>query len=83
MVQKIFSIIFQFTILPERFENIFDAVESGMFQYFLKTNSTKKKPVVIVAPPSVLENIAIRGTFTNGRCIKSFFEAKKLYLYYE
>ena len=76
-VQKKFSIIFQFSFLTEGIQNIFDVAESWMFEYFLKINSTKTL-MVIVAPPSVLENIVIRGTFINGCCIRFVSEAKNL-----
>ena len=76
-LQKQFSVIFQFTFLTEGVQNIFNAAELWMFEYFLKVNSSKTL-MLIVAPPSVLDSIIIKGTFINGCCIRFVSEAKNL-----
>lgn len=76
-LQKQFSVIFQFTFLTEGVQNIFNAAELWMFEYFLKVNSSKTL-MLMVAPPSVLDSIIIKGTFINGCCIRFVSEAKNL-----
>ena len=70
-------VIFQFTFLTEGVQNIFNAAELWMFEYFLKVNSSKTL-MLMVAPPSVLDSIIIKGTFINGCCIRFVSEAKNL-----
>ena len=76
-IQRQFSIAFQFNFLTEGITNIFEAAEEWMLDYFLKINSTKTL-FIIVAPPSVMEQILIKGAFVNNSCIRFVTEAKNL-----
>ena len=76
-VQKKFNLIFQFSFLSEGINNIYNTAEKWMLEYFLKINCGKTL-LMIVAPPSVLTNIHIKGTFINGCCIRFVSEAKNL-----
>ena len=76
-VQKQFGVLFQFQFLSRGIENIYNAAEVWMFEFFLMINCSKTL-LMIVAPPSVMEQILIKGSFINGCCIRFVSEAKNL-----
>ena len=76
-LQKQFNLVFQVEVLGENLERCFEFIESWMREYFLKLNATKTK-IMIIAPPSVRENLIINGTFVNGKCIRFVECAKNL-----
>ena len=76
-VQKQFGVLFQFQFLSSGIENIYNAAEEWMFEFFLMINCSKTL-LMIVAPPSVMEQILIKGSFINGCCIRFVSEAKNL-----
>ena len=76
-VQKQFGVLFQFQFLSRGIENIYNAAEAWMFEFFLMINCSKTL-LMIVAPPSVMEQILIKGSFINGCCIRFVSEAKNL-----
>ena len=76
-VQKQFGVLFQFQFLSSGIENTYNAAEEWMFEFFLMINCSKTL-LMIVAPPSVMEQILIKGSFINGCCIRFVSEAKNL-----
>ena len=76
-LQKQFNLVFQIEVLGENLEKCFSVIDDWMREYFLKLNATKTK-IMIVAPPSVRQDIIINGTFINGKCIRFVDCAKNL-----
>lgn len=76
-LQKQFNLVFQIEVLGENLEECFKVIDSWMQEYFLKLNATKTK-IMIVAPPSIRQDIIINGTFINGKCIRFVDCAKNL-----
>ena len=74
---KEFNVMFQFEILGEGIEKCFREIDDWMKEFFLKLNPSKTK-IMIVAPPSIRQQILINGTFINGQCIRFVDCAKNL-----
>ena len=74
---KQFNVLFQVEVLGDDLQKSFQAIDDWMSEYFLKLNATKTK-IMIVAPPSIREEILVNGTFINGKCIRFVDCAKNL-----
>jgi hypothetical protein len=59
---KQFNVLFQVEVLGDDLQKSFQAIEDWMSEYFLKLNATKTK-IMIVAPPSVREEISCQWHF--------------------
>ena len=77
---KGFNLVFQVEVLVEGIQKTFDVIENWMKENFLKLNSDKTQ-IMIVAPEGILEDILIKGTFINGKCIRFVKSAKNLGVY--
>ena len=74
---KQFNLLFQVEVLGDDLRKSFQAIEDWMSEYFLKLNATKTK-IMIIAPPSIREQIIVNGTIINGKCIRFVDCAKNL-----
>ena len=76
-IRKHFSPIFQVKALGMNIDRCFQVITAWMNEFFLGLNSSKTK-ILVVAPPSVQNNILVKGTFIDGRCIRFVDSAKNL-----
>ena len=74
---KPFNLVFQVQVLGEDLEKCFHIIELWMKEYFLKLNTSKTK-IMIIAPPSIRNEILIKGCFVKGKCIRFVNVAKNL-----
>ena len=74
---KHFVAVFQSDVLGGQINDCLRNVSSWMDTYFLKLNKSKTK-ILVLAPPSVLCNIRIYGTFLDEGCIRFVDCAKNL-----
>lgn len=72
-----FVATFQSDVLGGQINDCLRSVSSWMNTYFLKLNKSKTK-ILVLAPPSVLCNIRIHGTFLDEGCIRFVDCAKNL-----
>ena len=69
--------VLQVHALGEDIQHCFDEISHWMNEYFLRLNASKTK-ILVVIPPSLRNQIVIRGTFINGDCIRFVHSAKNL-----
>ena len=74
---KPFLPIFQVHALGDDIRYCFGKITDFMNEFFLKLNAGKTKLLVIM-PPSLSQEVRIRGTFINGVCIRFVTSAKNL-----
>ena len=74
---KTFLPWFQLTAFREDIQNCFDMISKWMNHFFLCLNTNKTK-ILIIAPPSLRNQIIINGIFINNKCIRFVSSAKNL-----
>ena len=74
---KSFLPVFQTEVLGNGINDCMQAVAMWMNEYFLKLNKSKTK-ILVLAPPSVMSSIVIKGTFIESSCIRFVNCAKNL-----
>ena len=74
---KQFILTLKVTALGNDIRNCLDVIGKWMVEFFLCLNESKTK-ILIVAPPSVLENIIISGVILEAACIRFVDSAKNL-----
>ena len=76
-ISKQFSPMFQVDTLGKNLNQCFQEISLWMNKHFLKLNSSKTK-ILVIAPPSVKNDIIINGTFIDNKCIRFVDCAKNL-----
>ena len=76
-ISKQFSPMFQVATLGKNLNQCFQEISLWMNKHFLKLNSSKTK-ILVIAPPSVKNDIIINGTFIDNKCIRFVDCAKNL-----
>lgn len=74
---KQFLISLQRKALGDDIVNCLNYIGAWMNEFFLKLNPTKTK-ILVLAPPSILAEIVIRGVFIGSECIRFVTSAKNL-----
>lgn len=74
---KTFHPLFQIEALAGDIQKCFNLVSNWMKEFFLCLNPEKTKILVII-PPSIRNEITIKGTFINGKCVRFSHAAKNL-----
>ena len=72
-----FNPIFQIRSLGHKIQQCFDVISNWMNQYFLRLNAEKTK-ILVICSPTVRNEILIKGTFINGKCIRFVSNAKNI-----
>ena len=73
---KQFLVCLQRKALGEDIVDCLNHISIWMNEFFLKLNPTKTK-ILVIAPPSVLSEVIIRGVFIGKECIRLVQSAKK------
>ena len=76
-LMKSFLPIFQINALDDELNRCFELIAEWMNTFFLKLNPSKTK-ILLIVPPSVKNDIVIRGTYINEKCIRFVKSAKNL-----
>ena len=74
---KTFLPWFQVSAFNEDIQHCFNMISKWMNHFFLCLNANKTK-ILIIAPPSIRNDIIIKGTFINNKCIRFVSSAKNL-----
>ena len=74
---KSFLPVFQVEVLGSGINDCLQNVSRWMDEFFLKLNKVKTK-ILVLAPPSILSQIEIKGIFTENTCIRFVSCAKNL-----
>ena len=74
---KQFMISFQRQALGENIQNLLEHIGQWMSEYFLCLNQGKTK-ILVLAPPSIQEEIVIGGVFLKNVCIRFVTSVKNL-----
>ena len=73
---KAFLPVLQVTALNNDIQYCFQMIATWMNKLFLCLNASKTK--ILIVPPSLRDEIVIRGTFINDKCIRFVSSAKNL-----
>ena len=68
--------VLQVTALNNDIQYCFQMIATWMNKLFLCLNASKTK--ILIVPPSLRDEIVIRGTFINDKCIRFVSSAKNL-----
>ena len=74
---KTFLPWFQVSAFTEDIQQCFYMISKWMNHFFLCLNASKTK-ILIIAPPSIRNEIVMKGTFINDKCIRFVTSAKNL-----
>ena len=74
---KSFLPVCQMEVLGSGINDCLQSVAIWMNEYFLKLNKSKTK-ILVLAPPTVMSSIAIKGTFIENKCMRFVSSAKNL-----
>ena len=72
-----FQPIFQVKTLTHRVQKCFETIKTWMKEFFLKLNTGKTK-FLLICSPSVRNEIMIKGTIVDGKCIRFVRSARNL-----
>ena len=72
-----FHPIFQVKSLTNRVHKCFNAISTWMKEFFLKLNASKTK-LLVICSPSVRNEIIIKGTIIDEKCVRFVRSAKNL-----
>ena len=75
--KKTFALTFQYSVLVNDVPNLVDKIVQWMNAYFLKINPDKTE-IVLFHPKSQQNDVIIRGTMLEGKCIRFSKETKNV-----